>query len=219
MYRSHLGGYMSLAHYKLTRYASPVPGRSWMTCQGNSETFSRVIIFYSMPWMQRYIAWHLIDFLGRVSILLQHAVALKRLLAVATMKYPAGSPMFIWMPWHKGDWYNVPWQKELHMPWHIWHIRQGQEYLSRCHGVWTTSTMYRLRPGYHSHFMGYIVPLLTGVVLKVQCTVRIWAARCRRSVTNWPDMRYFSHGTAVLFPRATMKCSAGANTLYLMPWT
>ena len=74
-----------------------------MTCQGNSETFSRVIIFYSMPWTQRYLAWHLIDFLGRVSILLQHAVALKRLLAVATMKYPAGSPMFIWMPWHTGD--------------------------------------------------------------------------------------------------------------------
>ena len=70
------------------------------------------------------------------------------------------------------------------MPWHKWHFRQGQKHLSRCHGVWMTSTMYSLRRGYYLQYMGHIVPFATGVVHRVQYAVSNWATRCWLPVTH-----------------------------------
>ncbi len=43
--------------------------------------------------------------------------------------------------------------------------------------------MYRVGPVYYTHSTGYIVPLVTGVVHTVQCTVRYQAATRRGPVT------------------------------------
>lgn len=77
-------------------------------------------------------------------------------------------------------------------------------YIVPCNTALNTGTMYRPRREYYSHYMGYIVPLVTRVVLRVHCTVHHQMATRREAVT------YIS--------QPTTPCHGNESTDPFLPW-